>query len=87
MMLRVAAMLAAMLVAGCGPNKSTVAPPADMPLHTWQYYAAHPEEIEPMQRTCRAWAGSAAPAGQEPSVIAANCRAAAFAKSQRQIGN
>jgi hypothetical protein len=85
--MRVAAMLAAMLVTGCGPKQSGAAPPTDMPLRTWQFYAAHPEEIEPMQKVCRAWAGSAAPAGSEPAVIAANCRAAAFAKSQRQIGN
>lgn len=81
--MRVAVLLAAMLVAGCGK----AAAPADMPARDWQYYAAHPEEIEPMEKLCRDWAGSGAPAGSEPAVVATNCRAAAFAKSQRQLGN
>ncbi len=72
----------ALLIAGCG----TAAPSADMPARTWQYYVAHPAEIEPMQKTCREWAGSNAPAGAEPAVVATNCRAAAFARSQLQRG-
>ena len=83
MTVRVAALLVAMAVAGCGK----AAPPADMPARTWEYYAAHPDEIEPMQKICREWAGSGAPAGSEPAVVTTNCRAAAFAKSQRQIGS
>ncbi len=75
------ALLVATIVAGCGK----AAPPADMPARTWEYYAAHPEEIEPMQKICREWAGSGAPAGSEPAVVATNCRAAAFAKSQLQL--
>jgi hypothetical protein len=70
---RVAALLVAMTVTGCGK----AAPQSDMPARTWQYYAAHPEAIEPMQSICREWASSGAPAGSEP----------AFAKSQRQIGS
>ena len=72
----------ALLIAGCG----TSALPADMPARTWQYYVAHPAEIEPMQKICREWSGSGAPAGAEPAVVAANCRAAAFARSQLQRG-
>jgi hypothetical protein len=81
MTMRFAAILAAMLVAGCGKS----APPADMPARTWKYYVAHPAEIEPMQKICRELSGSNAPAGAEPAVVTTNCRAAAFASSQRQI--
>jgi hypothetical protein len=81
--MRGAAILTALLIAGCGK----VAPPADMPARTWQYYAANPQEIELMQKICREWAASGAPAGSEPAVVTTNCRAAAFAKSQRQIGS
>lgn len=81
MRLRIAAPLIALLVAGCG----TSAPPADMPDRTWQYYVAHPQEIEAMQKICREWSAGNAPAGSEPAVVATNCRAAAFAKSQRLI--
>jgi hypothetical protein len=68
-------------VAGCGTN----AVQADMPARTWQYYASHPAEIEPMQKICRDWSASKAPPSSEPAVIATNCSAAAFAKSQLQI--
>lgn len=81
MSLRIAAPLAVLLVAGCG----TSAPQADMPARTWQYYAAHPQEIEAMQKICREWSAGNAPAASEPAVVTTNCRAAAFAKSQRQI--
>src|SRR3546814_15236825 len=56
-----------------------------MPVRTWQYYVAHPQEIEAMQKICREWSAGNAPAASEPAVVATNCRAAAFAKSQRQI--
>lgn len=79
--MRVAALLAAMLVAGCGET----APQADMPARSWEYYVAHPAEIEPMQKICREWSGSSAPAGSQPAVVTTNCRAAAFAKSQIQL--
>jgi hypothetical protein len=81
MRLRIAASLFVLLVAGCG----TSAPPADMPARTWQYYVAHPQEIETMQKICREWSAGNAPAAAEPAVVTTNCRAAAFAKSQRQI--
>ena len=81
MRLRIAASLFVLLVAGCG----TSAPPVDMPGRTWQYYVAHPQEIEAMQKICRKWSAGNAPAASEPAVVATNCRAAAFAKSQRQI--
>ena len=83
MRLRSAALLIALLVAGCG----VFAPPADMPARTWQFYVAHPAEIEPMQKICLQWSGSNAPAVSEPAVIAANCRAAAFAKSMLKSQN
>jgi hypothetical protein len=79
--MRVAVLLAAMLVAGCGET----APQADMPARSWEYYVAHPAEIEPMQKICREWSGSSAPAGSQPAVVTTNCRAAAFAKSQIQL--
>jgi hypothetical protein len=78
--MRSALLATTMALAGCG------APQSDMSARTWQYYAANPDEIEPMQKICREWAGSGAPAGSEPAVVTSNCRAAAFAKSQLQIG-
>jgi len=74
-----------LLLAGCGTPKGDGAPPAEMPVRTWQYYVAHPQEIEAMQKICREWSAGNAPAASEPAVVATNCRAAAFAKSQRQI--
>lgn len=82
MTLRGAALFLAMALAGCGKS----APPADMPARTWRFYAAHPDEIEAMQKICREWAGSGAPAGAAPAVVTTNCRAAAFARSQLQRG-
>jgi hypothetical protein len=82
MSLRAVTLALTMMLAGCG----TSAPPADMPARTWRYYAAHPAEIEAMQKVCREWAGSGAAAGTEPAVITTNCRAAAFARSQLQRG-
>ena len=81
MRMRAASLTIALLLAGCGRS----APQADMPARTWKYYEAHPAEIEPMQRICREWSASNAPAVTEPAVVAANCRAAAFAKSQLQL--
>ena len=75
-------LLGMMLLAGCDP----AAPPADMPARSWKYYAAHPEDIAPMQAICRQWAQSSTPAGSQPAVVAGNCRAAAFAKSMRAQG-
>ena len=77
-----AALLATTLIAGC----SGTAPQDDMPARSWKYYVAHPAEIEPMQKICREWSGSSAPAASQPAVVTTNCRAAAFAKSQLQIG-
>ncbi len=79
--MRAAALLAAMLITGC----SEMAPQANMPARSWQYYVAHPGEIEPMQKICREWSGSSAPTASQPAVVTTNCRAAAFAKSQLQI--
>ena len=73
-----------LLLAGCGTSDGLDAQ-ADMPARTWQYYVAHPGDIEPMQKICREWSGSTAPAGTEPAVVTTNCRAAAFAKSQLQL--
>jgi hypothetical protein len=56
-----------------------------MPARTWQYYVAHPQEIEAMQKICREWSAGKSSAASEPAMVATNCRAAAFAKSQRQI--
>lgn len=70
-----------LLVTGCGQST----PQAEMPARTWRYYVANPGEIEPMQRICREWAGSTAPADTQPAVVTTNCRAAAFAKSQLAI--
>ena len=82
MTLRLGPLALVVLLAGCG----TSAPPADMPARTWRYYAAHPAEIDSMQKVCREWAGSSAAAGAEPAVVTTNCRAAAFARSQLQRG-
>jgi hypothetical protein len=79
--MRVAALLTAILVAGC----DQFAPHAAMPARSWEYYVAHPAEIEPMQKICRKWSGSSAPATSQPAVVTTNCRAAAFAKSQIQL--
>ncbi len=79
--MRVAALLTAMLVAGCGQS----APQSAMRARSWEYYVAHPAEIEPMQKICRSWSGSRAPGGSQPAVVTTNCRAAAFAKSQLQL--
>ena len=79
--MRYAAALIATLVAGCGRSP----PSEDMPARTWQYYVAHSHEIEAMLKICRSWSGTNAPAASEPAVVATNCRAAVFAKSQRQI--
>jgi hypothetical protein len=79
--MRVATLLTATLVAGCGQS----APQSAMPARSREYYVAHPAEIEPMQNICRDWSGSGAPAGSQPAVVTTNCRAAAFAKSQLQL--
>jgi hypothetical protein len=79
--LRTAIFCTALLLVGCGQS----APQADMSARTWQYYESHPDEIEPMQKICREWAGSAMPADTQAAVITPNCRAEAFAKSQIQL--
>jgi hypothetical protein len=79
--MRVAALLTAILLAGCGQSASQSA----MPARSWEYYVANPAEIEPMQKICRSWSGSSAPAASQPAVVTTNCRAAAFAKSQLQL--
>ena len=81
MRMRAASLTVALLLVGCGRS----APQADMPARTWKYYEAHPAEIESMQKICREWSASNAPAVTEPAVVGANCRAAAFAKSQLQL--
>ena len=81
--MRLAIFCTALLLTGC--DRST--PEVEMTARTWRYYVANPGEIAPMQKICREWAGSGAPAGSEPAVVSTNCRAAAFAKSQRQIGS
>ena len=83
MMMRSAIICTGLALAGCG----TSTPQAEMPARDWRYYVANPDEIEPMQKICREWAGSAAPKDTEPAVVMTNCRAAAFAKSQLQISN
>lgn len=83
MNLRPAIFCMALLLAGCGGS----APQADMPARTWRYYVDHPGEIAPMQKICREWAGSAAPAETQPAVVTSNRRAAAFARLQLQRGN
>jgi Prokaryotic lipoprotein-attachment site len=79
--MRVAALLTAILLAGCGQS----GPQSAMPARSWEYYVANPAEIEPMQKICRSWSGSSAPAASQPAVVTTNCRAAAFAKSQLQL--
>lgn len=76
--MRSAIFCTALLLVGCG----SPTPQADMPARDWRYYVANPGEIEPMQKICREWAGSNAPAETQPAVVTTNCRAAAFAKSQ-----
>ena len=83
MMMRSAIICTGLALAGCG----TSTPQAEMPARDWRYYVANPDEIEPMQKICREWAGSTAPKDTEPAVVSTNCRAAAFAKSQLQISN
>lgn len=83
MTMRSAIICTGLLLAGCG----TSTPQAEMPARDWRYYVANPDEIEPMQKICREWAGSTAPKDTEPAVATTNCRAAAFAKSQLQISN
>jgi len=83
MMMRSAIIFTGLLLAGCGKS----APQADIQPRDWRYYVANPDEIEPMQKICREWAGSTAPKDTEPAVVTTNCRAAAFAKSQLQITN
>ncbi|MDZ4316597.1 MAG: hypothetical protein U0989_17735 [Azonexus sp.] len=83
MMMRSAIICTGLALAGCG----TSTPQAEMPARDWRYYVANADEIEPMQKICREWAGSTAPNDTEPAVVMTNCRAAAFAKSQLQISN
>ena len=83
MTMRSAIICTGLALAGCG----TSTPQAEMPARDWRYYVANPDEIEPMQKICREWAGSTAPNDSEPAVVTTNCRAAAFAKSQVQINN
>lgn len=83
MTMRSAIICTGLALAGCG----TSTPHADIPARDWRYYIANPDEIEPMQKICREWAGSTAPNDSEPAVVTTNCRAAAFAKSQLQISN
>ena len=79
--LRSAIFCTALLLTGC--DRST--PEVEMTARTWRYYVANPGEIAPMQKICREWAGSTAPADTQPAVVTINCRAAAFAKSQLAI--
>lgn len=74
-----------MLLAGCAASETSDGTDSDMPARSWKYYAANPAEIGPMQEICRRWAGSNAPASAQPAVVTANCRAAAFAKSQLRL--
>jgi hypothetical protein len=82
-MIRSTPLAIGLLLTGCGSS----APQADITARTWKYYTANPAEIEPMQKICLQWSGSNAPAVSEPAVIAANCRAAAFAKSMLKSPN
>lgn len=75
--MRIVPLSLGLLLTGCG----TSAPPAEMPARTWKYYFANPAEIEPMQKICRQWSATNAPASAEPVVVVGNCRAAAFARS------
>jgi hypothetical protein len=83
MTLRSAIICTGLALAGCSEHK----PQSDLPARESEYYAANPDEIEPMQKICREWAGSTLPADTQPAVVKTNCRAAAFAKSQLQIIN
>jgi hypothetical protein len=83
MTMRSAIICTGLALVGCGAST----PQAEMPARDWRYYVANPNEIEPMQKICREWAGSTAPNETEPAVVITNCRAAAFAKSQLQINN
>ena len=85
MRLRIAILFISLLVVGCGRSQTSAAPQADVPARTWQYYVAHPQEIEAMQKICREWSAGNAPTASEPAVVVTNCRAAAFAKSQLQL--
>lgn len=84
MTVRAVPLIIALLVTACGSSDGLDGQ-TDMTARTWQYYVAHPGEIEPMQKICRRWSGSNAPTGSEPAVVTTNCRAAAFAKSQLQL--
>ena len=83
MTMRTAIICTGLALAGCGKS----APQANIQPRDWRYYVANPDEIEPMQKICREWAGSTEPTDTEPAVVTTNCRAAAFAKSQLQISN
>ena len=83
MMMRSAIICTGLALAGCG----TSTPQAATQPRDWRDYVANPDEIEPMQKICREWAGSTVPTDTEPAVVTTNCRAAAFAKSQLQISN
>ena len=82
-MIRSTPLVIGLLLTGCGSS----APQAEMPARTWKYYAANPAEIEPMQKICLQWSALNAHAVSEPAVVAANCRAAAFAKSMLKAPN
>jgi len=84
MTMRAAPLTIIILLAGCG-DPDRLGTEADMPARTWQYYVAHPADIEPMQKICHEWSASNAPAGSQPAVVTTNCRAAAFAKAQLQL--
>ena len=86
-MMRAIPLLIASILAGCGSPENAGAPQAEMPARTWKHYVANPGDIEPMQKICLQWSGSNGPAGKEPAVIAANCRAATFAKSMLKTQN
>ena len=79
--MRSAIICMALLLTGCG----SPTPQADIQPRDWRYYVANPDEIEPMQKICREWAGSNAASETQPAVVTTNCRAAAFAKSQLAI--
>lgn len=83
--MRAALLTILLLLAGCGTPETSDGTGSDMPARSWKYYAANPAEIAPMQKICRQWAGSNAPASEQPAVVTTNCRAAAFAESQLQL--